>query len=574
MPLRQLKPEGIRKTPTGIDGLDQVMSGGIPTGRATLVCGGPGCGKTVLGMEFLVHGAVEFHEPGVFMAFEETKGELDENFASMHFDLEDLVARKLLYVEHVRVERSEIEETGAYDLEGLFIRLQAALERVDAKRLVLDTIECLFAGFNDANLLRAELRRLFRWLKDRGVTAIVTAESGEGKITRQGLEEYVADCVVLLDHRVADQNSIRRLRVVKYRGSVHGTSEYPFLIGSEGFSVLPLSSLGLFHKAPSQRISTGIPRLDMMLGGKGYFRGSSILVSGGAGTGKSSLAAQFVDAACRRGERALVFASEQSAEEVIRNMRSIGIDLAPWVKRNLLRFQTNRAGFCGLEKHLVMMHEATVAFAPRVVVIDPITNYSSVGDHNEVKSMLTRLIDLFKAREITALFTSLTAAGRDDEDSVVGVSSLMDAWILLRNLECGGERNRTLYVLKARGMAHSNQVREFLLTDHGAQLVDVYLGPGGVLTGSARLSQEAADRAQSMERRQEVQRQQRSLQQKREELSTQIASLRSEFETVENDLRRSVGQLKARESQVESDRAEMALARKADHAPAHGNGRR
>lgn len=571
---RQVKLQALRKTPTGITGLDQIMNGGIPAGRATLVCGGPGCGKTVMGMEFLVHGATEFHEPGVFMAFEETKNELDENFLSMHFDLEDLCARKKMYIEHVRVERSEIEETGAYDLEGLFIRLQAALDRVGAKRLVLDTVECLFAGFNDGNLLRAELRRLFRWLKDRGITTIVTAETGDGRITRQGLEEYVADCVILLDHRVLDQNSIRRLRVIKYRGSVHGTSEYPFLIGNQGFSVVPLSSLALIHKATDERISSGIPRLDAMLNGKGFFRSSSILVSGAAGTGKSSISAHFMDAACRRGERALMFASEQSSDEVIRNMRSIGLDLAPWVKRNLLRFETNRAGSCGLEKHLVMMHEATVAFNPRVVVIDPITNYGSLGDVNEVKSMFTRLIDFFKSREITALFTSLTSAGHDDDDSIVGVSSLMDAWVLLRNLECNGERNRTLYVLKSRGMAHSNQVREFLLTNKGAQLADVYLGAGGVLTGSARLNQEAKDRAAALERKQEVERQQRSLQKKREELAAQIASLRTEFEMVEGELRRSVSQLKAREIRIDADRSEMALARMADVGIPQGNGRR
>lgn len=571
---RQHKLEAIRKTATGVAGLDDITNGGIPTGRATLVCGGPGCGKTVLGMEFLVHGALQFQESGVFMAFEETTHELDENFASMHFDLEELCAKKKLYIEHVRVERSEIEETGEYDLEGLFIRLQAAMDRVGAKRLVLDTIECLFAGFRDANILRAELRRLFRWLKDKGVTAMVTAETGEGRITRQGLEEYVADCVVLLDHRVVDQNSIRRLRVIKYRGSVHGTSEYPFLIGTDGFSVLPLSSLKLDHKASSQRVSVGIPRLDAMLGGKGLFCGSSVLISGGAGTGKSSMAAHFIDAACRRREKALMFASEQSPEEIIRNMRSIGVDLAPWVKRSLLRFETNRAGSCGLERHLVMMHEAIKLFSPKVVVVDPITNYGSIGNHDEVKSMLTRLIDLFKSHEITAMFTSLNGAGREMDDSTVGVSSLIDAWILLRNVECNGERNRTLHILKSRGMAHSNQVREFLLTDKGAQIVDAYLGPGGVLTGSARITQEAADRAGVLERRQEVERQQRSLQKKREQLSAQISALRGEFETVERDLQRSVNQLKARETQIETDRREMAHFRKVDSMGTHWNGRR
>lgn len=574
MSSRRPKLAAIHKTPTGVAGLDEIINGGIPTGRATLVCGGPGCGKTVLGMEFLVHGAIKFHEPGVFMAFEETRPELDENFASMRFDLEDLCAKKKLHIEHVRVERSEIEETGAYDLEGLFIRLQTGLERIGAKRLVLDTIECLFAGFDDTNLLRAELRRLFRWLKDRGVTTIVTAESGEGKITRQGLEEYVADCVILLDHRVIDQNSIRRLRVIKYRGSMHGTSEYPFLIENEGFSVLPLSSTGLNHNATNQRVSSGIPRLDAMLSGKGFFRGSSILVSGGAGTGKSSLSAHFVDAACRRGERALIFASEQSADETIRNMRSIGLNLETWVKQDLLRFQNNRAGSCGLEKHLVRMYEATVAFSPKVIVVDPITNYGSIGNYSEVKSMLTRLIDMFKSRKITAMFTSLTTAGHEDEDSVVGVSSLMDTWVLLRNTECNGERNRTLYVLKARGIAHSNQVREFLLTNKGAQIVDVYLGSGGVLTGSARLTQEAKDRANVRERRLEVEKQQRSLQQTRDELSFKITALRGELDTVENELRRSAAQLRAREGQVQAERAEMAMVRKADAALPQGNGSR
>lgn len=563
----------IGKAPSGIRGLDEITEGGLPRGRPTLVCGGPGCGKTVLGMEFLVHGAVEFHEPGVFMAFEETTPELKENFASMRFNLPELCARKKLYVEHVRVERSEIEETGEYDLEGLFIRLQSAIDSVGAKRVVLDTIECLFAGFRDQNILRAELRRLFWWLKEKGVTAVITAESGDGKLTRQGLEEYVADCVILLDHRVSEQNSIRRIRVIKYRGSIHGTNEYPFLIGKDGFSVLPSSSLRLEHKASHQRVSTGLPRLDSMLGGKGFFRGSSVLVSGSAGTGKTSLAAHFVQAACERGERALFFASEQSREEIIRNLRSIGVHLENWVKKGLLRFHTSRAGFCGLERHLVLMHEETVAFAPEIVVVDPITNYGSIGNHDEVKAMLTRLIDMFKMRGITTMFTSLTTSGHEMEDSVVGVSSLMDSWLLLRNLECNGERNRTLYILKSRGMAHSNQVREFLLTDRGAQITDVYIGPSGVLTGSARKAQEAQERATALQRKQEIQQQKLALERKREQLNAQIKALRTEFENEERALERNVRQLEAREIQVVSDRAEMADFRQADTPAAVGNGR-
>jgi circadian clock protein KaiC len=573
-PQLKLTPKsGVAKCPTGITGLDQITEGGLPKGRPTLLCGTAGCGKTVLAMEFLVRGATEFHEPGVFMAFEETDKDLSQNVASMGFDLPALCARKKLFVDYVRVERSEIEEAGEYDLEGLFIRLESAINTVGAKRVVLDTIESLFSGFSNTNILRAELRRLFGWLKAKGVTAVITAETGEGKLTRHGIEEYVADCVILLDHRVEDQSSIRRLRVIKYRGTMHGTSEYPFLIGQTGLSVLPLSSLKLEHKAPTQRVSTGVPRLDTMLGGKGFYRGTSILLSGGAGTGKSSLAAHFVQAACQRGEHALYMASEQSTDEVCRNMRSIGIDLEPWIKRGLLCFYASRPGAFGLEKHLVTIHDTTAAFNPKVVVIDPITNFGSTGTYSEVKSMVTRLIDLFKSRQVTAMFTSLTSGDSNPELSEVGVSSQMDAWLLLRNLECNGERNRGLYVLKSRGMAHSNQIREFLLTDHGVQLRDVYVGPSGLLTGSARDAQEARERAEAAERKQQLQRKNFELKHKREQLEAQIARMRSEFEMEERGLLRGAHDMEMQEKQFALDRVEMGRVRKADTTPAHGNGR-
>ena len=552
---------GIEKAPTGIRGLDEITEGGLPRGRPTLVCGGPGCGKTMLGMEFLARGARDFDEPGVFVAFEETTPELKVNFGSTEFDIPGLCARKKLLFEHVRVERSEIEETGEYDLEGLFIRLRAAIEAIGAKRIVLDTIESLFGSFQNTNILRAELRRLFGWLKEKGLTAVITAETGEGKLTRHGMEEYVADCVIFLDHRVANQNSVRRLRVVKYRGSQHGSSEYPYLIEKSGLSVLPLSSLTLDHKASTQRVSTGIVGLDEMLAGKGLFRGSSVLISGGAGTGKSSIAAHFLRAACQRGERALMFASEQSSDEFMRNMRSIGIDLEPWLRRGLLRFQGARAGFCGLEKHLVMFEKETSEFGPKVIVVDPITNYGSLGNFDEVKSMMTRLVDLFKTRNITAMFTSLTAAGHEAEDSVVGISSLMDTWILLRNLEVDGERNRGLYVLKARGMAHSNQIREFLLTDEGARLVDVYVGPEGLLTGSARMRQEAEDRVQARRQEEDAARQRGELEVKRRQMETEITNLRTKFETEARELQRSLGATEARDATISAERMEAARAR-------------
>ncbi len=576
MSIKQLKvlaKSGIRKCPTGIVGLDQITGGGLPAGRPTLLCGNAGCGKTVLAMEFLVRGANQFNETGVFVAFEETDKDLSQNVASMGFDLPALCARKKLFLDYVCIERGETEESGDYDLEGLFIRLGNAIDSVGAKRVVLDTIESLFSGFSNTSILRAELRRLFGWLKAKGVTAVITAESGDGKLTRHGIEEYVADCVILLDHRVEDQTSIRRMRVTKYRGTTHGTSEYPFLIGQTGISVLPLSSLKLEHKAPAQKISSGVPRLDAMLGGKGFYRATSILVSGGAGTGKSSLAAHFVDAACKRGERALYMASEQSTDEVIRNMRSIGIDLEPWIKRNLLRFYSARPGTFGLEKHLVTIHDETAAFRPQVVVIDPITNFASVGSHAEVKSMITRLIDMLKARQITAMFTSLTAGGDSPELSEVGVSSQMDSWLLLRNLESNGERNRGFYILKSRGMAHSNQIREFVLTKHGIQLLDVYVGPSGLVAGSARVAQEAKERAEAEERKQQLRRKTIEMKESRRQLEAQIAKMRSDFEIQEQSLLRDAHQMESREKQINVDRLEMGHSRKADQVHVNGNGR-
>jgi circadian clock protein KaiC len=482
---------GLTKAPTGIQGLDELTGGGLPTGRPTLVCGAAGCGKTMFGIEFLVRGATEFKEPGVFMMFEERADELADNVRSLGFDLDALVKQKKLFLDHVQVERSEIEETGEYDLEGLFIRLGHAVDSIGAKRVVLDTLEALFVSLPNEAVLRAELRRLFRWLKERGLTAVITGERGKESLTRYGLEEYVADCVILLDNRVRDQIATRRLRIVKYRGSAHGTNEYPFLITDQGFSVLPVTSMLLEHEASTQRISSGVKDLDDMMRGGGFYRGSSILVTGSAGTGKSSLSAAFLHAACARGERAVLFAYEESASQIIRNMRSIGYDLERWVKKGLLSIHASRPTLAGLEQHLVAMHRHILEFEPAVVVVDPISNLTMDRKDNEVKPMLMRLIDHLKVRNITALFTSLTdVTSTFQEDSEVGVSSLMDTWLLLRNMEQNGERSRALVLLKARGIAHSNQVREFLLSDKGIGLVDIHVQDGRVITGRARIAAE------------------------------------------------------------------------------------
>ncbi|PWU20801.1 MAG: KaiC 1 [Verrucomicrobia bacterium] len=560
-------PDALAKTPTGIAGLDDITNGGLPKGRPSLVCGSAGAGKTLLAMEFLVRGAVEFGEPGVFMAFEENEDELTRNVASLGFDLKRLVAQKKMALDHVRIERAEIEETGEYDLEGLFVRLNTAIEAIGAKRVVLDTIEALFASLPNEGILRAELRRLFRWLKQKGLTAIITGERGNsGSLTRHGLEEYVADCVIVLDHRITNQVSTRRLRVLKYRGSLHGTNEYPFLIGRSGISVLPVTSLGLAHPAPTQRISTGVPRLDSMFSGNGYLRGSSVLISGTAGTGKTSLASAFALAACKRGQRAVYFAFEESPQQIMRNMRSVGIDLRPCVSRGTLCFHSVRPSHYGLEQHLLAIHELVEEIKPRVVVVDPVTNLLSVGDPMEVRSMLTRLIDFFKTHQITALFTSLTVGDADLEQTEVGISSLMDTWLLVRNLEHNGERNRALYILKSRGMAHSNQVREFVLSSRGIELVDIYTGGGEVLTGTARIGQEAEERRQAQRRLQEFARLQRDAERKRRATEAQIAMLKAQLETDLEELKRSVAQEDVRKANSVRDRKTMARERMADQS--------
>ena len=551
----------LRKAPTGIQGLDEITHGGLPRGRTTIVCGGPGCGKTMLGIEFLVRGALEFNEPGVIMAFEETPQDMARNVASLGFDIQDLADKKKLFLDYVYVEPSQIQETGEYDLEGLFIRLQNAVNTVGAKRIMLDTVEALFGGFSNPGVLRAEFRRLFRWLKDHRLTTIVTAERGDGTLTRQGLEEYVSDCVILLDHRINDQISARRLRIVKYRGTRHGADEYPFLIDERGMSILPLTVLQLQHDASTERISSGVPDLDDMLEGKGYFRGSSILFSGTAGSGKTTLAASFIDAACRRGERCLYIGFEESRSQVERNMQSIGIDLEKWTKKGLLFHDAWRPTQFGIEMHLLRIHRLIERLKPKCVVIDPITNLITGSSEREVYSMLVRLIDFLKGAGITAVFVSLTDGGDDLEETNVGVSSLTDTWILLRDVELNGERNRCLYVLKSRGMAHSNQVREFVMTNQGIRLIPAYIGAGGVLTGSSRLSQEARERAEAVKRIQENRRRQEELNRKRTALQAQISSLQAEVAAVEQESHLGVLENKERERELSHERDRMAASR-------------
>jgi len=546
------------KTPTGISGFDDITLGGLPRGRPTLVCGGAGCGKTLFAMTFLVNGARQYGEPGVLMSFEERAADLATNVASLGYDVPGLVAEGKLAIDYVRVERSEIEENGEYDLEGLFVRLGYAIDTIKAKRVVLDTPEALFAGFSNDAILRAELRRLFSWLKERGVTAVITGERGTGAfLTRHGLEEYVSDCVILLDNRVQDQVTTRRLRVVKYRGSAHGTNEYPFLLDDHGISVLPVTSVGLRHRTFDEPVPTGVAGLDAMLGVGGYYRGSSVLVSGGSGTGKTILAAHFADAACRRGERCLYFAFEESPEQIIRNLRSVGLDLAEHVRAGLLRIEAARPSLYGLEMHLARMHRDVRAFAPAAVVVDPLSALR--GAETELHATLLRMVDGLKGEGITGVFTSLTGEAHARPDRAEHMlSSLTDTWISLRDVEAAGERNRTFHLLKSRGMAHSNQVREYTLTAQGMCLAEVYVGPaGGVLTGSARLAQETREQAEAAARQQEVARRRRAVEARRATIERQIAELRSALEQEQAEVDAAAGEDKEHEALLLRDREAM-----------------
>jgi circadian clock protein KaiC len=556
----------VGKSATGIRGLDEVTQGGLPQGRPTLLCGSAGCGKTLFAMTFLYNGVVEYNEPGVFLAFEEQPEDLIKNVGSLNYDIEELIAEKKLAIDHVEIDRTKIAESGEYDLEGLFIRLGFAIDSIGAKRVVVDTIETLFSGLENEQLLRSELRRLFEWLKSKGVTAVITGERGEGTLTRYGLEEYVADCVILLDNRVHDQLSTRRLRVVKYRGSAHGTNEYPFIIDEQGITVMPITSSGLAHDASMERLPSGIPDLDQMLEGKGYYKGSSILVSGMAGSGKSTMAAHFAHATCAAGHRCIYFAMEESPRQVMRNMRSIGIDLQKSVDNKLLRFSARRPSLFGLETHLATMYRDVTEFDPAVVIIDPMSALTGAGATGDVHAMVLRLVDFLKGRGITALFTNLGISS-ENATTDIQISSLMDVWLLLYNRESNGEHNRELYLLKSRGMAHSNQVREFIMSSEGIKLREAYVGPEGVLTGSARLAQEAKDQAATLVREQELERRRRELERRRREIAAQIEILQAQLAGEKAEMAILNREVIARGDQLAADRVAMEGSRQAGTRP-------
>jgi circadian clock protein KaiC len=552
----------LEKVPTGINGFDEITGGGLPAGRPTLVCGSAGCGKSLFGLEFLVRGATQHGEPGVLLTFEESAEDIRKNVASLGFDIDALVAKKKLIIDFVRIERGEIEEHGEYDLEGLFIRLAHSIAVLGAKRVVLDTIESLFAGLSNEAILRSELRRLFGWLKERGMTTVITGERAGDQFTRQGLEEFISDCVILLDHRVVGQISTRRLRVVKYRGSTHGTNEYPFLIDENGISILPITSSGLEYEVSAERVSTGIRGLDEMLGGLGYYRGSTVLLSGTAGTGKTSVAAHLAQATCARGERCLFFSFEESASQILRNMRTVGIDLQPFVRKELLFIHSARPTVSGLEMHLVRMHKLIGQFQPAVVIVDPVSNLQTGGTSEEASTLFIRLVDFLRKNSILGFLVSLTTGRGGLEMTGEAISSMVDTWLLLRDIESNGERNKVLYVLKSRGMDHSNQLREFHITSKGVQLVEAYLGSAGVLTGSARLAQEAREAADGETLKNEMARRQLALAHRRKAMEAQIQALRAAFDAEKEEFNRMAANETIRVEQLEIDRDAMARSRR------------
>ncbi|HEX7536664.1 MAG TPA: circadian clock protein KaiC [Dermatophilaceae bacterium] len=519
------------KCPTGIGGFDEITEGGLPAGRPSLVCGPAGCGKSLFALQFLVNGAIRYDEPGVFLAFEESRADLVANMGSLGIDIDDLERDGRLLIDAVVLDPGTIIETGGFDLEALMVRLAYAVEKIGAKRVALDTVEALFSAFSgNPGLIRSELRRLFRWIKEQGLTAVITGERGEGMLTRYGIEEYVSDCVVVLDHRVVQEVSTRRMRVLKYRGSLHGCNEYPFLIGADGLQVLPITSLGLQQQVSPERVSTGISGLDEMLGGMGVFRGSGVLISGTSGTCKTTLAANFANAACRSGETVLFFSFEESPAQLLRNMASVGLDLAGWVEQGLLHLHCQRPTALGLETHLATMQHLVQEVAPTLVVIDPVSSLARSGSGLDASAMLMRQVDYLKAGGITAVFTSLIEGGTELERTDQNISSLVDTWLLVRTLIGNGERNRGLYVLKSRGMAHSNQIREFLVSSSGVSLVPAYVGPMGVLTGSARATQEAAERAAGLEAEQVSAQRSTALERRRKAVEAQVAALWADFE--------------------------------------------
>ena len=567
-----VSPASVEKTPSGIAGFDQITGGGLPKGRSTLVCGGPGSGKTIFAVEFLVRGA-EQGEPGVFVTFEESVQDLTTNVASLGFDVARLQAENLLALDYVHLDPAEIEEAGGYSLDGLFVRLDHALSSVGAKRIAIDTLEVLFSSLKDESTLRAETHRLFRFLKERGVTAVVTAEAGETSLTRQGLEEYVSDCVVSLGQTVFANSATRFLRIVKYRGSSHGTNEYPFLIDDTGFSVVPATSLQLDYHVSEERVSSGIAGIDNMLGGKGFFRTSTILVSGAAGCGKSILAAHLANATCQRGERCMVFAFEESPSQIVRNMHSVGLDLQQWRDQGLLQLHATRPSLYGLEMHLVAMHKAIAAFKPHTVILDPISSFMSAGTPHQVKAMLVRLFDWLKTQQITCLVTYLTN-GTSREETEVGVSSLIDTWIEVRDLELAGERNRTLYLLKSRGMHHSNQVRELLISDTGVTLADVFYGQEGVLLGSAKVAEDRRRARDERHVREQAAQSERLLEIKRDTLEARIAALRAEYAAHEEEAQLSLRSALESASATTSDRDSLSQLRTESGSHAASNGGR
>ncbi len=558
VPAARDRRAGIAKAPTGIVGLDQVTSGGLPRGRTTLIAGPAGSGKTLFAVEFLVRGAREHGEPGLLVTFEETPAELAANVASLGFDLDALVAGNLLRLDHVRVDPGELHGAGGYDLDGLFIRLGHAIDAIGARRVALDTIDTLFSRLPDPADLRYELVRLFRWLKERGVTSIVTGERSDAALTRHGLEEFVSDCVIVLDHRVDAEASVRRMRIVKYRGSSHGADEYPFLIDEDGLSVTPLSAAGLTYDVSTERVSTGIVDLDVMLGGDGVFRGSAVLLSGTAGTGKTSIAGSFVDAACRRGERCVFFSFEESASQIVRDLASIGLDLQPWIDADLLTFDSVRPTASGLERHLSRMQGLIETFRPTVVIVDPVTSFNAIADPRSVASIITRLMDVCRTRRITSVFTSLSEGGSPVEATTANISSVADVWLLVKDLEAGGERNRVLYVLKARGLAHSNQMREFVLSDAGIHLVPLYVGEQGMMTGSARARREVHDRLTELSRVHELDRARLDAELHRKRHAAALAALEADFEVEAARSRAKIAEAEAIEAVRASERGDRA----------------
>ena len=542
---------------TGVKGLDDVLGGGIPQGHAMLLVGKPGTGKSILSMEYLLHG-IELHkENGVYISFEESEKQIISNAASFGWKFEEMVKKNKLAISYIDMQPEQMRTVGDYDLSALILRVKGAIKKVNARRVVIDGINNLLSTFDDERIIRSDLLRLIREIKEVNATIFITGERGHDSWSKMGFEEYLADGLMHLDNRTDGNYQTREIQVVKCRGINHYTGKSPFIINSEGMSIRPLITADFDYKVLKSRVSTGIADIDNMLGGKGLYRGSTVYITGPSGAGKTSISSSFANGACSRGERALFLAFEESSDQIIRNMKSIGLSLDKWVNEKLLYFYTARATTNSLEGHLDNIMTMVREVEPTCVVLDPISAFRPIANENETKLMLIRLNDYLRARKITTVFTALSSDGEYSEHADVQLSSIADTWIVVRIMDYKGERNNVMQLMKSRGMSHSRQMKEMYFTGNGLKLQNVYQGPEGVLTGAARIGQEKYEKLKEARNVIEIDKNRKKIERKKSLLEASIEALKHEYEEELEALHAAIEEAEEQNSKIKETRKEI-----------------